>query len=54
MSEEILTLDEVAQILKVSVGTVRRLIHDGKLKAVRVRAQLRVRRTDLDTYLSNL
>jgi excisionase family DNA binding protein len=49
--ESLLTLEEVAQRLNVSVATVRRLINDGALKAVRVRFQLRVRPADLDDYV---
>ena len=48
----LLTLEEVAEILRVSVQTVRRLINDGELKAIKVRGQLRVKQTDLDDYLS--
>ena len=46
------TLEEVAEILKVSVQTVRRLIDDGELKAFRVRGQWRVRKEDLDDYIN--
>ncbi len=49
--EKLLTLDEVAERLNVSVATVRRLIHDGELKAVKVRFQLRVKPSDLDDYI---
>lgn len=51
MTEQLLTLDDVAKILQVSVVTVRRLINDGDLKAIKVRGQLRVRREDLEDYL---
>jgi excisionase family DNA binding protein len=46
-----LTVEEVADILRVSTQTVRRLIDDGELKALRVRGQWRVRREDLDEYI---
>ncbi len=46
-----LTLEEVAYRLSVSVQTVRRLIQDGDLKAVKVRNQWRVRQEDLDNYI---
>jgi excisionase family DNA binding protein len=49
--ESLLTLEDVAKRLNVSVATVRRLINDGALKAVRVRFQLRVRPADLDDYV---
>jgi excisionase family DNA binding protein len=53
MTETLLTLDEVAQALRVSVVTVRRLISDGALKAIKVRGQVRVRQVDLDAYLNS-
>lgn len=46
------TLEEVADILKVSVSTVRNLIKSGQLKAIRVGFQLRVRKEDLDRFLN--
>jgi putative molybdopterin biosynthesis protein len=46
-----LTLEEVANELRVSVQTVRRLINSGQLKAVRVGRQLRVSREALDDYI---
>lgn len=53
MTEEtLLTLEEVAKRLNVSVATVRRLINDGELRAVKIRFQLRVRPSDLEDYLS--
>jgi excisionase family DNA binding protein len=52
MPEVLYTLDEVAAMLKVSIKTVRRLIDDGKLKAIKIRGQLRIKQSDLDDYLS--
>ena len=51
--KEILRLDEVAEELKVSVSTIRRMIAnmDNPLKCTRVGNQKRVRRVDLDEYL---
>ena len=49
----IYTLEEVAEILKVSVATVRKLIDDKDLKAFKVRGQWRVRKEDLDAYIQN-
>jgi len=51
MTETLLTLDDVAHILQVSVVTVRRLIKDGELRAIKVRGQVRVKQADLDDYL---
>ena len=53
MSDEdiLYTLEEVARILRVSVATVRRMIDDKELEAIRVRGQWRVRKEVLDRYL---
>lgn len=48
---ELLTVAEVAELLRVSTMTVYRLIRSGDLPAVRVGRNYRVRRGDLDTYL---
>jgi len=45
------TLEEVAQILRISLSTVRRLVGMGELKTVRVGRQIRVRQEDLDDYV---
>ena len=47
------TLEEVAEILKVSVQTVRKLIAEKKLRAFRVGGQWRVRKEDLDAYIES-
>jgi excisionase family DNA binding protein len=49
-----LTVEEVADILRVSTQTVRRLIDDKELKAYRVRGQWRIKREDLDEYLRKM
>ncbi len=48
---ELLTVAEVAELLRVSTMTVYRLIRTGELPAVRVGRNYRVRRADLDMYL---
>ena len=50
-SSDLLTVKEVAEILRVSQPTVLRMIDDGELRAIRVRNQWRIRRSDLDDYL---
>ncbi len=45
---DVLTIQETAQMLKVSPITVRRFIADGRLEAVRVGRGARVRREALD------
>ena len=47
----LLTMQEVANRLKVSVWTVRRYIRDGKLKAIKLNRGLRVREEDLERFL---
>jgi excisionase family DNA binding protein len=47
----LLTVREVAELLRVSQPTVLRMIEDGDLRAIRVRTQWRIRRADLDEYL---
>lgn len=49
-----LTVEEVSEILRISVQTVRRLIDDGQLRAYRVRGQWRVKKEDLDDYLRRI
>ena len=49
--EELLTIEEVSRILKVSVQTVRRMIDEGELKAIKIRGQWRVKREDLQDYI---
>lgn len=46
-----LTLSEVAGRLNVSIETVRRLIKNGELRAIKVGNQLRVRVEDLEEYI---
>jgi excisionase family DNA binding protein len=51
-SKEILTPREAAQLLQVSLETVRRLLRNGQLPGRKVGPrQWRIRRADLDEYL---
>ena len=49
--DQFLTTEEVLDYLQVNLRTVYRLIKAGKLPAVRVGRQWRVRRSDLDAWL---
>ena len=50
---DLLTLPEVAQVLRVRVAQVLRLEHNKELRVVRLsRRVARVRRSDLDTFMS--
>ena len=54
MSDEIFTVLQAAQYLKVSEKTIRRLIKSKKLIASRVGSRsLRIRQNDIDQYLAN-
>jgi excisionase family DNA binding protein len=46
-----LTVAEVAAIMRVSKMTVYRLVHDGKLPAVRVGRSFRVPEQEVHSYL---
>ena len=48
---DLLTTDEVLGYLKVTSRTIYRLIRIGKLPAVRIGRQWRIRRVDLDQWL---
>jgi excisionase family DNA binding protein len=49
--ESLLTVGEVAQVMRVSNMTVYRLIKSGQLAAIRVGKNYRVRRKDMERYL---
>jgi len=51
MVSRLLTVAEVAQVMRVSRMTVYRLIRRGQLKAIRVGRNYRVRENDLNSYL---
>jgi excisionase family DNA binding protein len=46
------TVEQVAEILVVSPQTVRKLIKEKQLKAFRVGSQLRIKKEELDRYMS--
>ena len=50
--EPLLTVGEVAALMRVSNMTVYRLIKAGQLAAIRVGKNYRIRRTDVDRYLT--
>jgi excisionase family DNA binding protein len=52
--DRLLTLPEVADGLRVSVKTVRRLIDEGKLQSIKVRGVRRVWLGGLKSYLASL
>jgi excisionase family DNA binding protein len=54
MSPRCLSYESVASALDVSVRTVRRLVSGGDLPSVRVGGSVRVRVSDLDSYVESL
>lgn len=52
-SSRFLTVQEVADLMRVSSMTVYRLIKAGDLAAVRVGRSFRVREADVDSYLAS-
>lgn len=52
--EQMLTREQVAEHLDISVSTVKKLNKDGLLIAVNVGRQVRIRARDLQTYIDNL
>jgi excisionase family DNA binding protein len=53
MPDEILTLPEVAQLLKVAEKTVYTMAQRGEIPAFKVRGQWRFRRLDLDQWIDD-
>jgi excisionase family DNA binding protein len=51
-AEPLLTVREVAHVMRVSNMTVYRLIKAGQLGAIRVGKNYRLRRTDVERYLT--
>ena len=51
--EPLLTVGEVAQLMRVSNMTVYRLIKAGQLSAIRVGKNYRIRRSDIERYLAD-
>jgi excisionase family DNA binding protein len=52
LEDELLTIDQVAEALKLHPDTIRRYIREKKMKAVRLSAtNLRVRRSELDRFI---
>jgi excisionase family DNA binding protein len=49
--ETLLTISEVANVLRVSKMTIYRLVHDGQLPSMRIGKSLRVPVSALDAYL---
>ncbi|MGH2870064.1 MAG: helix-turn-helix domain-containing protein [Solirubrobacteraceae bacterium] len=53
MSDEFLTVPEVAERLRMTAMTIYRWIEDGKLPAVQIGKHYRIRATDVDAVLDS-
>lgn len=53
MADEILTLPEVASLLKVAGKTVYTMAQGGEIPAFKVRGQWRFKRKDIDTWIEH-
>ncbi len=53
VGDRLLTVVEVAALMRVSNMTVYRLIKSGNLAAIRVGKNYRIRESDVDHYLSD-
>jgi len=53
IDEQYYTIEEVAKILKVAYLTVYRWIQDGKLIAFKAGKQYRVKKADLDSFVTS-
>lgn len=51
LGEQLLTIAEIAEALQVNHRTIRTLINDGQIRAVRVGVQIRVEPSALREYL---
>jgi excisionase family DNA binding protein len=55
MSDELMTVNDVAEFLGLAVGTVYHMVSQKRLPCVRLSARcLRFRRSDLDEFVANL
>ncbi len=51
MSDEVLTIKEVAALLKLAEKTVYAMANAGEIPAFKIRGQWRIKRADLDKWL---
>lgn len=53
LSKPFMTTHEIAELLRVSEATVRTLIHEGELRAIRISREFRVAVRDLETFVNS-
>lgn len=49
---DVYKVGEVAEILKISEGTVHTLLQEGKLRGFRIKRQWRINSVDLDDFMN--
>jgi excisionase family DNA binding protein len=49
--DEVLTIKDVAEILKLAEKTIYAMANAGEIPAFKIRGQWRIKRTELDTWL---
>ena len=49
---DILTIEEAAELLKLSTKTIYRMVRENKLKASKIGRVWRIKKSDIDDYLS--
>ena len=52
-NQELMTIEELAKLLKVSTRTIRRVIKRRELPVIRIGRQFRFRRQDIDDWLDS-
>ena len=50
MTQHLYTVEQAAEVLDLHVKTIRRYIHDGRLKAKRIGKEYRITRADLEEF----
>ena len=50
MAQHLYTVEQAAEVLDLHVKTIRRYIHEGKLKAKRIGKEYRITRVDLEEF----
>jgi len=53
MGDEYLTIDQVAELLKVSAKTIRRLVRRSEIPGFKVGGQWRIKRADIDEWVAD-
>ena len=53
MSQDLLSIFDIASRLNLHIKTVRKYVRDGRLKAIRVGKQYRIARPDLEPFLGH-